>query len=39
VPLIPTDPKAKALFEQAASVETSNFDPYVSAIAFELSKP
>ncbi|KAH7912707.1 glutathione S-transferase-like protein [Hygrophoropsis aurantiaca] len=33
--LIPTDPKAEALFEQAASTETSNFDPYVSGIVFE----
>ncbi|KAJ7098547.1 glutathione S-transferase [Mycena belliarum] len=28
-PLIPTDPKAKALFEQAASVEFANFFPPV----------
>ncbi|KAF8626925.1 hypothetical protein AX17_006426 [Amanita inopinata Kibby_2008] len=33
--LIPTDPKAKALFEQAASIETSNFDPYASGAVFE----
>ncbi|KIJ10791.1 hypothetical protein PAXINDRAFT_172063 [Paxillus involutus ATCC 200175] len=34
--LIPTDPKALALFEQAASTETSNFDPSVSGLAWEL---
>ena len=33
--LIPTDPKAQGLFEQAASIEASNYDPYVSGIAFE----
>ncbi|TFK27956.1 glutathione S-transferase [Coprinopsis marcescibilis] len=33
--LIPKDLKNKALFEQAASIETSNFDPYVSGIVFE----
>ena len=39
-PLIPTDPKARALFEQAASIETSNFDPYASGIFFQkLLKP
>ncbi|KAF9219904.1 glutathione S-transferase [Gyrodon lividus] len=35
-PLIPTDPKAYALFEQAASVETFNFHPFVSGLAWEL---
>ncbi|KAF8711471.1 hypothetical protein AX14_013276 [Amanita brunnescens Koide BX004] len=34
-PLIPTDPKANALFEQAASIEASNFDPSASRIAWE----
>ncbi|KAF9236274.1 glutathione S-transferase [Melanogaster broomeanus] len=34
--LIPTDPKAYALFEQAASIETSNFDPFASGLAWEL---
>ncbi|KAH7913817.1 glutathione S-transferase [Hygrophoropsis aurantiaca] len=34
--LIPTDPKAHALFEQAASIETSNFDPFASGLAWEL---
>ena len=33
--LIPTDPKEEALFEQAASVEVSNFNPHVSALAYE----
>ena len=34
--LIPTnDIKAQFLFEQAASIETSNFDVYASAIVFE----
>ncbi|KAJ2936603.1 hypothetical protein H1R20_g491, partial [Candolleomyces eurysporus] len=38
--LIPKDLKAKGQFEQAASVESSNFDPYASAAAFEkLFKP
>jgi glutathione S-transferase len=30
---IPTDPKKNALFEQAASIEQSNFDPYASKAA------
>ncbi|KAJ7839347.1 glutathione S-transferase [Mycena olivaceomarginata] len=34
--LIPTDPKANALFEQAASVEVSNFDPSASKAGFQL---
>ncbi|KAF8875523.1 glutathione S-transferase [Infundibulicybe gibba] len=34
-PLLPTDPKANALFEQAASIEYSNFDPAASGAAFE----
>ncbi|KAF9001509.1 glutathione S-transferase [Cyathus striatus] len=33
--LIPTDLKKQALFEQAASVETSNFDAYASPAVFE----
>lgn len=33
--LVPTEPKALALFEQAISIETSNFDPYASNIARE----
>ncbi|RDB29481.1 hypothetical protein Hypma_014953 [Hypsizygus marmoreus] len=33
--LIPTDLKANALFEQAASVELSNFDPSASKAVFE----
>ena len=34
--LIPSkDVKAQSLFEQAASIETSYFDPYASAIVFE----
>ncbi|RXW15745.1 hypothetical protein EST38_g10109 [Candolleomyces aberdarensis] len=38
--LIPKDLKAKGQFEQAASVEVSNFDIYASAAAFEkLFKP
>ncbi|KAG5734656.1 Glutathione S-transferase [Termitomyces sp. T112] len=38
--LIPTDPKNKAIFEQAASVEFSNFDPYASkAVAEKIFKP
>jgi len=38
--LIPTDLKAKAIFEQAASVETSNFDVYASkAVAETVFKP
>ncbi|KAJ7206260.1 thioredoxin-like protein [Mycena pura] len=34
-PLIPTDLSAKALFEQAASVEYSNFHPHAFAIYVE----
>jgi glutathione S-transferase len=34
--LIPTDPKAVAFFEQAASVEMANFEPYAAAAAFEM---
>ncbi|KAG6917724.1 hypothetical protein DXG01_001375 [Tephrocybe rancida] len=38
--LIPTDPKKKALFEQAASVELNNFDPYAhDAVAEVVFKP
>jgi glutathione S-transferase len=33
--LIPTEPKARAKFEQAASVEYSNFDPIASGISKE----
>ncbi|KAJ7215773.1 glutathione S-transferase [Mycena haematopus] len=39
-PLVPTDTKGKALFEQAASIEYSNFDPSSSkAVAEILFKP
>ncbi|KAJ7097025.1 glutathione S-transferase [Mycena belliarum] len=39
-PLIPTDLKAKALFEQAASIEFANFHPHAFAIYTEgLAKP
>ena len=31
----PADIKATALFEQAASVELSNFDPFASGVAYE----
>ncbi|KAF8629478.1 hypothetical protein AX15_003425 [Amanita polypyramis BW_CC] len=34
-PLVPTELKAIARFEQAASIEVSNFDPYASGIAVE----
>jgi glutathione S-transferase len=38
--LIPTDPKAYAKFEQAASVEYSQFDPIATVIVWEkLVKP
>ncbi|KAJ7134040.1 glutathione S-transferase [Mycena crocata] len=38
--LVPTDLKAKALFEQGASIEFANFHPYASKIYMEgLSKP
>ncbi|KAJ7633986.1 glutathione S-transferase [Mycena rosella] len=33
--LIPTDPKANAIFEQAASAELTNFDPSASKLAAE----
>ncbi|KAH7883395.1 glutathione S-transferase [Phlebopus sp. FC_14] len=33
--LIPTDPKAEALFEQAASIEVTNFNTFAAPIAFE----
>ncbi|KAI0271236.1 glutathione S-transferase [Russula aff. rugulosa BPL654] len=33
--LIPTEPKARAKFEQAASIEYSNFDPIASVLAKE----
>lgn len=33
--LIPSDPKKLAKFEQAASVEQSNFDTHASTVAFE----
>lgn len=35
-PLLPTDPTAIAFFEQAASIETSNYEPFVSGLAWEL---
>ncbi len=34
-PLIPKDLQASAKFEQAASIELCNFDPYAAAIVFE----
>ena len=34
-PLVPTEPKANALFEQAASIETADFDPSASGLTFE----
>lgn len=34
--LIPKDPKARAKFDQAASVEVSNFDVYASGITYEV---
>ncbi|KAH9056280.1 glutathione transferase [Lactarius vividus] len=33
--LVPTDPRARAKFEQAASIEYSQFDPIASTISFE----
>lgn len=36
--LVPSDVKAAALFEQAASVEPSNFDPSASKAGLELLK-
>ncbi|OAX42053.1 glutathione S-transferase [Rhizopogon vinicolor AM-OR11-026] len=39
-PLIPTDLREEALFEQAASIERSNFNPFVAPIVYEkLLKP
>ncbi|KAJ7097165.1 thioredoxin-like protein [Mycena belliarum] len=38
-PLVPIDPKGKALFEQAASIEFANFDPFASKAVFENFKP
>ncbi|KAJ7315798.1 thioredoxin-like protein [Mycena albidolilacea] len=39
-PLVPTDSQGKALFEQAASIEYSNFDPFCSkAVAEMVFKP
>ncbi|KAH7884261.1 thioredoxin-like protein [Phlebopus sp. FC_14] len=35
-PLVPAEPIANAFFEQAAAIETSNFDPFVSGLAWEL---
>ena len=38
--LIPKDAKAKALFEQAASIETANFDGFASkAVSEKVFKP
>ncbi|KAJ7250087.1 glutathione S-transferase [Mycena haematopus] len=34
--LVPTEPKANALFEQAASVEVTNFDPIASKAGLQL---
>ncbi|KAF9003309.1 glutathione S-transferase [Cyathus striatus] len=34
--LIPSDPKSRSLFEQAVSVETSNFDQYASQAVHEI---
>ncbi|KAF6746832.1 glutathione S-transferase [Ephemerocybe angulata] len=34
--LIPTEPKARGLFEQAVSVEVSNFDPFASKAGYEM---
>ncbi|KAF7335783.1 Glutathione S-transferase [Mycena venus] len=36
--LVPTELKANALFEQAAAVELTNFDPSASLVAIELFK-
>jgi glutathione S-transferase len=33
--LVPTDPKELALFEQAASIEVTNFDPHAYGVAIE----
>ncbi|KAF5314738.1 hypothetical protein D9611_007252 [Ephemerocybe angulata] len=35
-PLIPTELKAKGLFEQAASIEQSNFDAYANPAVYEM---
>jgi len=35
-PLLPTDLVSTAFFEQAAAIETSNYDPFVSGLAWEL---
>lgn len=37
--LIPTELKAKAIFEQAASSELANFNPYASQIWKEVVRP
>ncbi|KAJ7254590.1 glutathione S-transferase, partial [Mycena rebaudengoi] len=37
-PLLPTDLKAKALFEQAASFEAMNFHPHVAHFSFSNSR-
>lgn len=34
-PLVPTDLKKNALFEQAASTEQANFDPFALGLANE----
>ncbi|KIM79325.1 hypothetical protein PILCRDRAFT_564483 [Piloderma croceum F 1598] len=34
-PLVPTEPKANALFEQAVSIETTDFEPSASGLTFE----
>jgi glutathione S-transferase len=34
-PLIPSDPKSEALFEQAASIEAFNFTAFVTPIVLE----
>ena len=33
--LVPTEPRARALFEQAASIEQNDFEPYASGILAE----
>ena len=38
--LIPTELKARALYDQAVSIETSNFDPFASkAVSEKIFKP
>ncbi len=32
--LVPTDPKARIVFEQAASIEYSQFDPVASLLSY-----